>query len=88
MATHTGEIVQRSLKRFFKSATMFTDSQISLFWISNDQKVLKQWVRSRVIEINRFTHKDQWLYIKSSDMIGDIGTKKGATLNDIRQESF
>ena len=87
MATHTGEVVQRSLKRYFYSATKFTDSQISLYWISNDQKVLKQWVRSRVIEINRFTSKDDWLHIKSSDMIADIGTRKGATLDDVNQES-
>ena len=87
VATHTGEVVQRSLKRYFKSATKFTDSQISLYWISNDQKVLRQWVRSRVIEINRFTSKDDWLHVKSSDMIADIGTRKGATLNDVNQQS-
>ena len=88
MTSHTGEIVQRSLKRYFNSATMFTDSQISLHWICNDQKVLRQWVRSRVIEINRFTTKDQWFHVKSSDMIADIGTRKGATINDVNQESL
>ena len=49
------EVVRRSFKNLHKEAFNFTDSQISLFWITNDQKPLKQWVRNRVIEIQRFT---------------------------------
>ena len=48
---YTGEVVKRSFKKFHKQAIKFTDSQITLFWISNDEKHLKQWTRNRVIEI-------------------------------------
>ncbi|XP_066910448.1 uncharacterized protein [Clytia hemisphaerica] len=84
---HTGEIVRRSFKSFFKSSTKFTDSQISLHWISNDQKTLKQWVRSRVIEIHRFTTKDQWYHIRSKQMVVDVGIRRGATIHDVKPES-
>ena len=84
---HTGEIVRRSFGEFHKSSSKFTDSQVALHWITNDEKPLKQWVRNRVIDINRFTIPDQWYYIKTTDMIADIGTRHGATLNDVRQDS-
>ena len=54
-----GEVVRRSFKNLHKEAFNFTDSQISLFWITNDQKPLKQWVRNRAIEIQRFTKINQ-----------------------------
>ena len=72
--TYTGEVVRNSFKNYYKLSFKFTDSQISLFWITNDQKPLKQWVRNRVIEIQRFTTNDQWFYVQSNDMIADINT--------------
>ena len=85
---YSGEVVRRSFKDFHKQAVKFTDSQISLHWISNDEKPLKQWTRNRVIEIQRFTKKEQWMYVQSNDMIADIGTRKGATLHDVDQNSI
>jgi len=84
---HTGEIIRRSFHDWHKHSIKFTDSQIALHWINNDQKPLKQWVRNRVIEILRFTSKDQWHYIQSKNMMADIGTRKGATLQDVNQSS-
>ncbi|XP_066928094.1 uncharacterized protein [Clytia hemisphaerica] len=71
---YTSEIVKRSFKGLVVSFKKFTDSQIALHWTSNDQKPLKEWVRNRVIEINRFSSKDQWAYIQSYDNIADLGT--------------
>ena len=85
--THTGEIVRRSFKNLVKSSKKFTDSQITLHWITNDEKPLKQWVRNRVLEIHRFTVKDQWCYVQSKNMIADIGTRRGATIQDVDQSS-
>jgi len=61
--THTGEVVCRSFGTLHKSSLKFTDSQIALYWISNDEKPLKLWVRNRVVEINRFRTKKDWFYI-------------------------
>ncbi|XP_057294722.1 uncharacterized protein LOC130623268 [Hydractinia symbiolongicarpus] len=85
--THTGEIVKRSFKNLVKSTKKFTDSQITLHWISNDEKPLKQWVRNRVLEIHRFTSKDQWSYVQSKNMVADIGTRRGATIENVNQSS-
>ena len=40
-----GEVVRRSFKQYHKEATKFTDSQISLHWITNEEKPLKLWTR-------------------------------------------
>ncbi len=85
--THTGEVAKRSFKDLFKSSTKFTDSQITLHWISNDEKPLKQWVRNRVIEICRFTSRNQLFYIQSKNMMADLGTRRGATFKDVDQNS-
>ena len=84
---YTGEIVRRSFKEFHKESIKFTDSQICLYWLTNEEKPLKLWTRNRVIEILRFTSKQQWYYVQSEDMAADIGTRKGATLQDIDQDS-
>ena len=84
---HTGEIVKRSLQTYHKSSVKLTDSQIVLHWLHNENKQLKQWTRNRVIEIHRFADKSLWRYISSTDMIADIGTRRGATLKDISAES-
>eukprot|EP00794_Sanderia_malayensis_P020954 gene20954-biopygen15460 len=87
MSTHTGEIVRRSFKHLVKSSKKFTDSQITLHWISNDEKPLKQWVRNRVLEIRRYTSTDQWCYIQSKNMIADLGTRRGVTIEMVNQSS-
>ena len=85
--THTGQIVKRSLKKWHQSSVKLTDSQIALHWIDNDQKPLKPWVRNRVVEINRITTKEQWFYVNTDEMIADLGTRKGATTQDVNQDS-
>ena len=86
--THTGEIVKRSLKNLHKTSTKLTDSQIALYWISNDDKPLKKWVRSPVLEIQRFTNKQQWFYIPSDQNLADIGTRRGVTFKEVNQSSL
>ncbi|XP_066912130.1 uncharacterized protein [Clytia hemisphaerica] len=85
--THSSEVVKKSLQNLHQSSTKFTDSQIVLHWLNNDEKPLKTWVRNRVNEINRFTSKDQWFYVSTSDMIADLGTRKGVTIQDVSDDS-
>ena len=84
---HSGEVVRRSFYKWHKSSIKLCDSQIVLHWISNDEKPLKQWVRNRVIEIQRYTSPSQWFYVQFKDMIADLGTRKGASLDDVKQSS-
>ena len=80
VCTHTGEIVKRACKKFHERHLKITDSQVTLYWIHNNNKPLKQFVRNRVNEIRRFTDPNNWRYTKSSDMIADIGTRP---INDV-----
>ena len=85
---HTGEIVRRSFRDIHQSSIKLTDSKITLHWITNDSRPLKEWVRNRVIEILRFTKKEQWFHVKGTDMLADIGTRRGKSLRDIDDASI
>ncbi|XP_057310088.1 uncharacterized protein LOC130648085 [Hydractinia symbiolongicarpus] len=85
---HTGEVVKRSFQQLHKKHYKFTDSQITLYWIHSDQKPFKQWVKNRVIEIRRFTQPQDWKFVQSENMIADIGTRKGAKIKDVDQNSI
>jgi len=80
--------VARSFGTLHKRAIKLSDSQIVLHWLSNEEKPLKQWVRNRVIEIRRLTSPEQWFYVTSKDMIADIGTRRGSTIEDVEQNSI
>ncbi|XP_066928813.1 uncharacterized protein [Clytia hemisphaerica] len=85
--THISEIVKRSLKSLHDSSIKLTDSQIAMYWISNHDKPLKKWVRSRVLEILRFSDKKDWYYVPTDQNLADLGTRRGATFQDIDQSS-
>ena len=85
--THTGEIVRRDFKQHHTNAFKFTDNQRVLLWISNENRLLKQWVCSRIVQIKRFADPDQWRYMHISNMIADLGTRRGTTLEDINSSS-
>lgn len=87
MNVHTSEIVKKSLGKLHKSSIKLCDSQVVLHWIHNEEKPLKRWVRSRVIEIRRFSSPEDWFYVKSKNMIADIGTRKGVSIDEISQDS-
>ena len=84
----TGHIVKLSLGDRHKECIKITDSQITLNWISNSRNPLKQWVRNKVVEINRLTDRDSWKYVQSKDMIADLGTRKGTKIKDISADSY
>ena len=83
----TGHVVRRSLGKYSKGYCKFTDSQAALFWLNSRDKPLNQWVRGRVIEINRLSDCRRWSYIQSSDNVADIGTRKGAQIKDVDRDS-
>ena len=78
-----GHIVKLALSDFHKSTIKLTDSQVALFWISNTENPLKQWTRNKVVDIARLTDRESWRYLRSSDNIADMGTRKGFGIPDI-----
>ena len=64
-----------------------TDSQVVLHWINNHDKPVKQWVRNRVVEINRYTEPSEWMYVSSKEMIVDVGTRQVDDINVVGPES-
>ncbi|XP_066922441.1 uncharacterized protein [Clytia hemisphaerica] len=80
---YTSEVVKRSLGGLHKSSVKLCDSQVVLHWIGNEGKPLKQWVRNRVIEIRRFISPTDWYCVTSKQMIADLGTRRGCSIEDI-----
>ncbi|XP_066917918.1 uncharacterized protein [Clytia hemisphaerica] len=85
--THTSEVVKRALKSKHNGSIKLTDSTIVLHWISNDEISLKPFVRNRIIEIIRHTTREDWQHIDTNNMLADIATRKGATIDDISSKS-
>ena len=84
---HSGKIVSRAFYKYHRHSHKFTDSQIVLHWLNNEERQLKMWVRNRVIEARRFTKLNDWKYVQSKDMIADMGTRKGKKLKNVDQNS-
>ena len=84
----TGHIVITSLKNFVTKRIHMTDSLVVLCWLNNVSKGLNVFVRNRVIEIGRLTDINRWYHIGSKNMLADIGTRKGATMKDISDDSI
>ena len=86
LSTHTGEVVRKSFKQNHKTHK-FTDWEIVLYWICNENRPMKDgWVRNRIIEIRRFTEPNDWKYINTVNMMADIGTRP-STLTSIQPDS-
>ena len=83
----TGHIVKLSFGSYHISCLKLTDSQVVLHWINDTEGAVKQWVRNRVIEINRLADKSLWRYVQSKSMIADLGTRMGARIEDIKDDS-
>ena len=78
-----GFVVQKSFGKYFKGSIKLTDGQIVLNWIHNTRKRLKLFARNKVIEINRLASREKWFYLNTKDMIADLGTRKGARIQDV-----
>ena len=53
----TGHVIKLTFGSYHKKCIKLTDSEVVLHWINNTDSALKQWVRNRVIEINRLADK-------------------------------
>ena len=85
---NTGHIVKLSFGKLHKRCIKLTDSQVVLHWLNNKTAHLKQWVRNRVIEINRLSDCSLWGYIDSKNNTADIGTRKSTILENVVEDKF
>ena len=83
----TGFTVQKAFGTYHKDHIKLSDSMVALHWIACTTRKLKTFIRTLVIEINRLSDLSRWCYVESVKMPADIGTRKGATVADINQDS-
>ena len=87
MNAATGFVVQKALGSYHKGSIKISDSMVALHWIASTVRRLKQFIRTLVIETNRLCDVSLWRYVESSNMPADLGTRKGATIADVDQNS-
>ena len=87
MNAATGHTVKKVFGNYHKKALKLTDSLVALHWIASKRTTLKMWVRNRVVEINRICDASSWRYVESSNMVADLGTRKGAKISDVMEDS-
>ena len=86
--THCGQVVKSALIKHHTGCLKFSDSQITLNWITNDARSIKdEWVRNRCIEIRRFTSPESWRFVDSENMIADKGTRRSTSIADVNSDS-
>ncbi|XP_073986110.1 uncharacterized protein [Rhodnius prolixus] len=56
-------------------ATLFTDSQVVLAWLSHPPHLLKTFVAHRVMEILELTTRSQWNFVASQDNPADCSSR-------------
>ena len=87
MNAATGFTVEKALGNYHLNSFKISDSMVALHWIACSVRRLKQFVRTLVIEINRLCDVSKWRYVESSKMPADLGTRKGASIADVNQDS-
>ena len=87
MNATTAHIVGKAFGEHLKDSIKLTDSTTALYWICSEDITLKSWTRSRVVEINRLSEKSKWRYVDTSNMIADLGTRSGAQVSDVDDDS-
>ena len=86
LATHLAHCVKNSFGDQVQSTIYLSDSSITLYWLSQDERPLGVMVRNCVIEVRRFTAPDQWFHVPTDLNIADLGTRF-ATVQDIEAGS-
>ena len=83
----TGHIVRTSIGDRHKRSWHVTDSQVALYILNTFKGALKVWSRNRVVEVSRLTDLANWFHTSRDNMTADVGTRRGATIEQIGPES-
>ena len=64
-----------------------TDNEIVMHWINSWEKPLKQFVRGSVVDVLRFTNKNDWFWVPSELNPCDVGTRREVNIQDVGPNS-
>ena len=85
MNAATGHFIKKAFGKYHKKCIKLSDSTVALHWIPSKLTMLKTWVRTRVVEINRLCDASWWFYVDTKEMVADIGTRKGSNIMDVAE---
>lgn len=83
LGSQTMFIILKRLQQRVTNYFILTDSEISLFWITNPENKLKSYVFNRVQAIHRFVSPGNFYHIGTKDNIADLLTRGNVTVADL-----
>ena len=75
LAVHNDIFLRRELDIELDESKFYTDSMISLYYLNNEKKPLKNFVANRVALIRNHTSPKQWTHIQSHLNIADMACR-------------
>ena len=84
LASRLSKIIQKESRLEFNEIIYFTDSTIVLAWIQSTSRVYKQFVSSRIGEIQSNSNPSQWRHIPSECNVAD-DVSRGIAVDDLSQ---
>ena len=87
MGSVLSKVILNNYRGKVKDTYFVSDSTVVLSWLNQDSRPMSIGVRNNVVEILRFTRKEQWYHIETKLNIADTGTRPGVTIQDIDSTS-
>ena len=84
LASRLSMIIQKESQLEFEEIIYFTDSKIVLAWIQSTCRVYKQFVSSRVGEIQSKSDPKQWRHVSSESNVSD-DVSRGIAIHELNE---
>ena len=87
MGAVLSKVIINNYRGKINNTYFISDSTVVLSWLNQDSRPMSIGVRNAVVEILRFTTRDQWYHVDTALNVADIGTRPGVTIEDIGPDS-
>ncbi len=87
MGAVLSRVVINNYRGKINNTYFISDSTVVLSWLNQDSRPMSIGVRNAVVEILRFSSRDQWYHVDTALNVADTGTRPGVTTEDIGPDS-
>ena len=87
LAAQLNNTIIKELELPIKESFFWTDSQITLAYIQNEDRRWKTYVANRVAKIKSITTREQWRFIPGKENPADLASR-GASAEDLQQSTW
>ena len=81
------DVVAKNMKGKVTKRLYITDSTIVLNWLNQDTRPMTIAVRNSVVDIRRFTKREDWYHVDTKNNLADLGTRGKASVDQVNEQS-